>query len=127
MPAGSAVYLCATFLVPSSVSSVVPFLFLLTSVLCLPDVAQHLAADAGLTRLLPSHHAVRRRKDGDPETAEDAWDLPFLDIYTQSRLANPLDAGQHRVLAAGVAQVDLQKVAVTFGVDAVVTDEALFL
>src|SRR3972149_6765320 len=73
-----------------------------------PDVAEDFAADALLAGVLAGHDALRRREDGNAEAAQDARYLPLLHVDAQPRLAHAADAGEDGLLAARVAQVELE-------------------
>ena len=59
----------------------------------LPDVAQHLAAHAGLHGLAAGHDAARGRQDARPEPAQHRRHVVAAEVDAASRPADPLDAG----------------------------------
>src|SRR5439155_20972829 len=77
----------------------------------LPDVGQDFAAHLQAARPCATHDALRRRQDRRSQAAKDAGNARGPGVHAQARLADTLDAHQHRVAAASarrVAQVDAQ-------------------
>src|SRR5438270_5601917 len=93
--------------------------------IALPHVAQDFAADASAPRVLSGHDPLRRRKNGDAQPAVYARDLALLDVHPQPRLADSLDAAQHRIFLPGVVQPHAHELPATVFRDFVAADEAL--
>src|SRR5690606_23583803 len=65
-----------------------------------PDVAENLAAHAGLLRGTAGHHALRGREDVDAEAPEDRRHAVAAGIDAAARPADPFEPRDH-ALAAG--------------------------
>src|ERR1700680_2367439 len=61
----------------------------------LPDICQHLAAQALAQRLAPAHDPFSGAEDGNPEATEDPGDLRLARVDPQSGAADPLQPGDH--------------------------------
>src|SRR4030095_12056342 len=59
----------------------------------LPDVTEDFAADAGLHRRAPGHHAARGRQDARAEPGEHFRHVLLAEIHAPSRTADPWAAG----------------------------------
>src|ERR1051326_4829310 len=99
--------------------------------LSLPDLAEDLAADAALGRLVSREGALRRRDDGETEAAEHAEharDLLLVAVDAAARARDALDAVDDRLAVGRVFEVDPQRPLRFFLVrERVVADEALAL
>src|SRR5690242_19091640 len=73
---------------------------------CLPDVAEHLAADALVVRLLARHDAARGGEDGGAEAAHDARNMAPTCVDAQAGAAHPLEAHDDRLLVRRVLERD---------------------
>src|SRR5581483_8478659 len=58
-----------------------------------PDVAEHLAADAGLHRLAPRHHAAGSGEDARAESSQHLRQLVAPEVDAAARAGDPLDPG----------------------------------
>src|ERR1051325_9311233 len=96
--------------------------------LSLPDLAEDLAADAALGGLGATQDALRRRDDGQSESAEDAGDLLLVAVNAAAGARDALDAVDDRLAVGRVLEVDPQRpLRLLFVRQRVVTDEALAL
>src|ERR1043165_3012623 len=96
--------------------------------LSLPDLAEDLAADAALGRLVAREDALRRRDDGEAEAAEYARDLLLVAVDAAARARDAVDAVDDRLAVGRVFEVDPQRPLRFFLVrERVVADEALAL
>src|SRR5207245_9601681 len=71
----------------------------------LPDVGQDFAAHLQAARPYATHDALRRRQDGRPKAAKDTWDARRRRVHAQTRLADALDAHQHRIATASAGRI----------------------
>src|SRR5258705_2905446 len=76
-----------------------------------PHVTQHFAADAGLARRAPGHHAPRRRQDVGAESAEHRRHVVHAEIDAAARAADALDAGDHFLAVRSVLQEQADRLA----------------
>src|SRR3989442_8923583 len=79
--------------------------------ICLPDFAEHFAADAGLARRAPGHHASRRGQDVDAEAAHNRPDLQDSDVAPAAGLRDAAQARDRAALVRGVLQEDAKGLA----------------
>src|SRR5690606_13829323 len=69
-----------------------------------PDVAENLAAHAGLLRGPAGHHALRGREDVDAQPADHRRYAVAAGIDAAARPADPLETGDHALAAGTVFQ-----------------------
>src|SRR5450759_549240 len=86
-----------------------------TRLISSPHVAKYFAAEAALAGILARHHALRRRDDSDSETAVDTRNLAAGGVDPQTRLADAVEAGDHRLALGGVSEVHADLGAHAFG------------
>src|SRR5450759_685981 len=72
----------------------------------LPNVTEHLAADARLGRLAPGHQPVRRRQDADAETGENRRHLVVTEVHAPAGPADAVDPGDDAFPSRAVLQED---------------------
>src|SRR5215471_19724641 len=70
----------------------------------LPDVAEHFAANTGLDRRLPGHHAARRRQNAGAEARQHLRHIVATEIDAAAGAADPLDAGNQALAVRTVLQ-----------------------
>src|SRR6187551_1948004 len=70
----------------------------------LPNIAENLAADAGLLGGAARHDSAGRRQDGDAESAEDGWHFVAVGIDAAAGTADALDARDHFFATGAVLQ-----------------------
>ena len=75
----------------------------------LPNVAEHFAADAGLDRGAPGHHAARRRQDAGAEAASTSGTSSLAEIDAAAGAADALDAGDQLLAVRPVLQEQAQR------------------
>src|ERR1051325_9579653 len=78
----------------------------------LPNVTQHFAAHALLTRALAGHYAARSGEDVDPESAQNARHFLRPDIHTAARTRYALDPRDHRLIARRVLEINANRLKV---------------
>src|SRR5205085_6875412 len=90
-----------------------------------PNVADHLAPEAGLVGLLTGHHAPGRGKDDDAQAAEHARDLGLAGVDAEAGLADPSHPDQGAAAPAFGLEYDVQLLLLVVALDVVGGDVAL--
>src|SRR5690242_5445700 len=72
----------------------------------LPQLAEHLSADAFFSRGAAGHHATRRGQNIDAEAAQDLRDFLAADVYAATGARHALDPRDHRHVARRVFEIN---------------------
>src|SRR5438034_970911 len=76
----------------------------ITHYVLLPNIAEHLAANALAARLLVGHHALRCSDDRDAEATQDARQIVGRRVDAQTGAADPLKVRDDTLALVAVAQ-----------------------
>src|SRR5262249_55060997 len=93
----------------------------------LPDVAEHLAADMLLPSLVAGHHTLGCRQDAQPQAVAHPRDVISAGINAQTRLADALEAGDHRLARRSIFQCDLNRIIWLTALHGEIADKAFAL